>query len=155
LDGGRRKKEEGGRRRKEEGRMRKEEGGRRKEAGGRRKEESLTSLSETLLCTFIGHTSRVNDIRLKKILDSDSGDPGENKYENMIASVGADKTVRVWDMRTRQCEITWEGHEDEVTCLDWTGTFLFSLLSLSSLLPPSSRTLSPFSSLFLLPLPSS
>lgn len=72
---------------------------------------------ETLLCTFIGHSNRVNAIKL----NANEGDMNAENFCNTIASVGADKTVRIWDMRTRQCEIIWEGHSDEVTCLDWTG----------------------------------
>ena len=46
----------------------------------------------------------------------------ENKIENrlLVVSGSDDKTVRVWDVSTGQCEATWEGHSE------WVNSVCFS-----------------------------
>lgn len=60
------------------------------------------------------------EVRDWSILNSNSDGVwglGTNYIEEKFASCGEDKTVRVWDINNNTCELTFEGHGNDVTCV--------------------------------------
>lgn len=56
--------------------------------------------------TLKGHESRVNQIQFASI-------------NNYLGSVSHDKTFRIWDLPTKKCILSQEGHIDHVSCLSF------------------------------------
>ena len=40
-----------------------------------------------------------------------------NPYGNKIATGSFDKTCRIWDVESGECDLVLKGHEDEIVCL--------------------------------------
>lgn len=51
--------------------------------------------------------------------DSVLGLAWNKEYRNILASGSADKTVKIWDAATGQCNITMEHHTDKVQAVAW------------------------------------
>jgi polyadenylation factor subunit 2 len=62
------------------------------------------------------------EVRDRSVLNSNSDGVrglGTNYMEQRFASCGEDKTVRVWDVNTLNCERTFEGHGNDVTTVQF------------------------------------
>ncbi len=75
------------------------------------------------LRTYRGHSKKVNCIRV--VLKSNTninGNP-ESKY---IASGSDDKTIKIWDINSKVCVTTLEGHSAAVKCLEVLSENIFA-----------------------------
>lgn len=66
-------------------------------------------LQETLLCSYHGHSQRVNAL----------GWSPDGKY---LATGSNDQTVQVWDAFTRRLLLTYQGHSGQVNVVRWSPT---------------------------------
>ncbi|KAA8550863.1 hypothetical protein F0562_002547 [Nyssa sinensis] len=60
-------------------------------------------------------------IKYKKDSHTDSvlGLAWNKEYRNILASAGADKLIKIWDVATGKCDITMEHHTDKVQAVAW------------------------------------
>lgn len=63
--------------------------------------------------------------RIKKLPQSTSTNNGQKKILigccERLVTASKDNLIKIWNVRTRQCQVTMSGHTDSVECVKWGG----------------------------------
>ena len=76
------------------------------------------------LAVLRGHTAWVTSLSWEPLHSAPAPASGEPRACDYLASASKDKTVRVWNVRTKTCAFVLSGHSDSVEALRWGGVGL-------------------------------